>query len=85
VARFSPFLQGDLLASLVRYRVDNCRDALPCVFLLAFCVGIAYDHFKNDKESIWARTVRQPKHERRSDENVNEPLQRHFFCYFFFS
>jgi hypothetical protein len=47
---------------------------------LAFCVGIAYDHLKNDKESIWARTVRQPKHERRSDENVKEPLPWHFFA-----
>jgi hypothetical protein len=53
------------------------------VFLLAFCVGIAYEHLKNDKVSIWARTVPQPKHERRSDENVKKPLPQHFFDFVF--
>jgi hypothetical protein len=47
------------------------------------CVGIAYEHLNNDKESIWARTVPQPKHERRSDENVKKPLPRHFFAFVF--
>jgi hypothetical protein len=77
--RFSHFLQG----RFTRFARSPSSKAMMRSFVDVLCFGIAYEHLKNDKESIWARTVPQPKHERRSDENVKEPLPRHFFAFVF--